>query len=65
MNKVKKTALWDRLRNAARAFKGKPVSSISFGLEVKRCDKCDRGNCEGCAYKEEFKRITNLPNCYD
>lgn len=65
MKDVKKTTLWDRLRNAARAFKGKPVGSISFGLEVKRCSECERGNCEGCVYKGEFERLMNLPNCHD
>ena len=41
MNKVKKTTLWDRLKAAARAFKGKPVGSLTFGLEIKRCDECE------------------------
>lgn len=42
MNKAKKTTLWDRLKAAARAFKGKPAGSITFGLEIKRCSECKR-----------------------
>jgi hypothetical protein len=42
MNKVKKTTLWDRLKAAARSFKGQPVSTLTVGLEVKRCSECRR-----------------------
>ena len=56
MNKAKKTTFWDRLKAAARAFKGKPVSSLTRGLHVKRCDECERGDCTKCDYKREFAR---------
>ncbi len=52
MNKVKKTTLWGRLRNAARAFKDKPVGSISFGVEVKRCSECERKKPERAQWIE-------------
>lgn len=41
MNEIKKTTLKDRIKNAVRAFKGKPVTSVQFGIDVKRCDKCE------------------------
>lgn len=42
MNKIKKTTFADRIRNAWRAFCGKPAGSISFGLEIKKCAECER-----------------------
>lgn len=42
MNKMKKTTFADRIRNAWRAFCGKPAGSISFGLEIKKCYECER-----------------------
>lgn len=42
MNKIKKTTFADRIRNAWRAFCGKPAGSISFGLEIKKCYECER-----------------------
>lgn len=65
MNKVKKTTLWDRLKAAARAFKGRPVSALTLGVEVKRCDKCERGDCTQCCYKQEFEKLMALPCCND
>jgi hypothetical protein len=29
------------MRNAIRAFKGNPIGSIQYGLEIKRCEKCE------------------------
>lgn len=40
MNHIKKRGLCDKLRDAFNAFRGKPVRSIAFGVEVKRCDDC-------------------------
>lgn len=40
MNEIKKRRLGDKLRDAFNAFRGKPVRSIAFGVEVKRCDDC-------------------------
>lgn len=34
----------DRLRAAWKAFKGNKVGSLHFGLELKRCDQCDKVN---------------------
>lgn len=42
MKKIKKTTFADRIRNAWRAFCGKPTGSISFGLEIKKCYECER-----------------------
>ena len=41
MNKIKPTSLRDRVKAAVRAFRGKPISTLFLGVEVKRCDKCD------------------------
>jgi len=51
-------SLRNRLKNAARAFCGKPAESITLGVEVKRCDECDRGDCAQCGYKDKFKELT-------
>lgn len=53
MNKLKRTTLGDRLKAAIRAFKGTPIGSLQFGLEVKRCDEC------------EYKNPVNWPDYHD
>lgn len=37
-----KTTLKDRIKNALAAFKGEPLKSITYGIEVKRCKDCTR-----------------------
>lgn len=51
MNKAKKTTLLDRFRDAIRAFNRKPIGSITYGLEIKECSKCEYRN--ECADKRE------------
>lgn len=51
MNVVKKPTLIDRLRAAINAFRGKPIGSISYGLEIRECSKCEYR--KGCSAKEE------------
>jgi hypothetical protein len=47
-----KTTLRDRIKNAMRAFRGAPIASISYGVEVKRCSECERlHNCEASNLK--------------
>ena len=41
MNELKRTTLMDRIKNTIKAFKGDPIGSIHYGLEIKRCDKCE------------------------
>jgi hypothetical protein len=66
MNKVKQTTLLDRIRAAVESFKdGKPKHSIHLGIRVIRCDECERGDCEVCAYKREFEALMELPDCND
>ena len=65
MNEVKKLGLSARLRVARRAFTGKTTGHIAFGLEIKRCDECERGNCAICAYKQHSEKISKLPDCND
>lgn len=35
------TTFMDRVRRAIRAFKGKPLGSLTFGVEVKQCKDCE------------------------
>ena len=65
----------DRIRDAIRAFKGKPIGSLTFGVDVRRCDKCeyrngldtqilylcDREQCEVCSYPE-CRHTPNIAN---
>lgn len=44
MNKIKRTSFMDRMKNAVRAFKGQQIGSLYFGVDVKRCDKCEHKN---------------------
>lgn len=41
MNTVKKTTLLSRIRAAIKAFKGKPIGHLYYGLELKKCDECE------------------------
>ena len=67
MKKIIKPPILDRIRNAARALRGKPSRTInlSMGLEFKRCDECKRKDCEQCAYKEKLEEVLSQPNCND
>lgn len=47
MNVVKKTTLIDRLKAAINAFRGKPIGSICYGLEIRECRKCEFRNERG------------------
>lgn len=61
-NEVHKTTLLDRLKNAYRAFCGREIGSLQFGIDVKRCDECvmdasrrvfylcDQKACTKCSY---------------
>lgn len=40
MNTIKRTTFLDRLNNAIKAFKGRTISSLYVGVDVKRCDQC-------------------------
>lgn len=65
MNQVKKTTFTDRIRNAWSAFRGKPVGSISVGVDVKQCDDCDyRKAAEDlappCRYFHEIRYLENI-----
>lgn len=44
MNNPKRLTLIDRIRNSVKAFKGQPVGSLYFGVDVKRCDQCEYKN---------------------
>lgn len=46
-----------------RAPEEVPLTRLTVGLEVKRCDECERGDCTKCDYKQEYERLMALPNC--
>ena len=62
MNEIKKRALFDKCRDAYRAFRGKQLGSLTFGIDVKKCSECDyrrradilylcnRQACPNCSY---------------
>lgn len=67
-NKQHKTTILDRFKCAVQAFKDKPVSTLHMGVEVKRCDECDRVavvRCGECGYyrvsKEGYGYCMGLP----
>lgn len=41
MNEVKGPSFVERIKNAIRAFKCKPVEKLYLGIDVKRCSECD------------------------
>lgn len=41
MNQVKKSTFANRIRNAWRAFCGKPLHTLALGVDVKQCKDCD------------------------
>ena len=64
MNKVKKRTLIDKCKDAYRAFRGKQIGSLTFGIDVKKCSECeyrcgadilylcDQRACPNCSYPE-------------
>lgn len=62
MSEIKRTTFIDRIKNAVDAFIGKPLGSITYGLDIKKCSDCkykrvedgsvlylcDRRACEEC-----------------
>ena len=42
MNETHKTTIKDRIKNAIKAFRGKPVGVINYGIRVTMCKDCDR-----------------------
>lgn len=43
-NTIKKTTLADRLKRSVKAFKGEPIGSLYFGVDLRRCDQCEYKN---------------------
>lgn len=39
---MKKRTIKDKLAAAVKAFRGKPNTTITFGVSVQRCDECER-----------------------
>ena len=53
MNEVKLLTIKNRIRKAWQVLTGKPGQEITvgIGIRVKRCDECERGECDACGYK--------------
>ena len=61
-----KTPAWRRARRDKQ--KQSRRQTLTFGIEVKRCSECDRGDCTRCARKahtDALTRLCNLPSCND
>ena len=43
-NTIKKITLADRLKRSVTAFKGNPVGNLYFGVDIRRCDRCEHKN---------------------
>ena len=41
MTEIKKRTLFDKCRDAYRAFRGKQIGSLTFGIDIKKCSECD------------------------
>ena len=64
MNEIKKKTLFDKCRDAYRAFRGKQLGSLTVGIDVKKCHECeyrrganilylcDQRACPNCSYPE-------------
>ena len=64
MNEIKKRTLFDKCRDAYRAFCGKQLGSLTFGIDVKKCHECeyrretnilylcDQRACQDCTYPD-------------
>lgn len=42
MNEVHRTTFKDRIKKAIAALRDKPAATISYGIKVTQCSKCDR-----------------------
>jgi len=42
MNEVHRTTFKDRIKKAIAALRDKPAETISYGIKVTQCSKCDR-----------------------
>ena len=68
MTEPKIRTLRDRIRDAIRAFKGKEIGAIHFGIDVKRCDKCEyrMGTDDVVLYLCDMKKdCSNVRTCSD
>ena len=66
MNKIKITSLRDRVKAAIRAFRGQPIGSLCFGIEVKRCSECHAVpvvRCKDCVHYRAGKHFTDINFC--
>ena len=66
MNEIKKLTFMDRICNAIKAFKGKPIGSVTYGLEITECKNCDKLSRNILYYcdKEACGDECPNPECY-
>lgn len=59
--------LFEKIRAAWRARRDKRKLSrrqtLTFGVEVKRCAECDRGDCRFCGWKDFAEEVAKRPSC--
>lgn len=36
--------------------------TLTIGVELKRCDDCERGDCTQCIYKGKYEEMMSTPN---
>lgn len=53
-----------KLLEKIKARHKKTASTLRrYGVEVKRCNDCERGDCETCPYKEQLTALLMSPCC--
>ena len=65
-NKIEKMTLKQKLKACYEIlFKNKPISTLTFGVKVVKCDECEYNlKCDECSYKfiAEIGRARSVDN---
>lgn len=64
---IKLLTMKNRIRKAWAVLTGPELERkcVGVSIEVKNCDKCERGICETCGYKVHSEGVSKLPDCND
>lgn len=65
---MKLLVMKNRIRKAWRVLTGPELADrkcVGVSIEVKNCDRCERGNCTTCGYKVHSEEVSKLPCCND
>ena len=65
MTEIKKRTLIDKCKDAYRAFRGKQIGSLTFGIDVKKCHECEYKNQDRIWYLCDRQACKNgcNPDC--